>query len=319
MMQETDAQRNSQKNEDLDRILRRDPGNRGLLSAISGNPVAELRESLKRVERAVLLTGFPVRLTGGTASGQGCKVAGGTDDCRAAAVGETDGPSGIAHIAFAMEQSGAEVRALTDRFCFDQLAAAMKARGCKAVPEMIPEEEAVRHSFFEKLFGDFGPTHLITLERPGKGADGHFHNMRGIVIDDIVTDSQEIMAVARRFGAEIISVGDGGNELGMGNLRTLIEQNVPHGEVICDTGISDIPLVAGVSNWWGWGIAAVLSDLAGRDLIPSDRMETDVLAAVIGSGGLDGCTAQKELTVDRIPLSQHLEMLGAVRDWMRAE
>ena len=140
-----------QKDEVLDLIMRRDPGNRGLLAAVPPNPVAKLRESLRGAERAVLLTGFPVRMPDG-------------------AVGETDGPSGTANMAWALEQAGAEVRALTDRFSLDQLTAAMKARGCKAVPEMLPEEEEARHSFLEELFGSFRPTHLITLERACAGS-----------------------------------------------------------------------------------------------------------------------------------------------------
>ena len=282
----------------LDAIMRQDPGNRGLLGASPENPVGALRESLRRAKRAVLLTGFPVRLPEG-------------------AVGETDGPPGTADMAWALEQFGTEVRALTDRFSYDQLSAAMKARGCRNVPEMLPENEEARRGFLEELFRTFRPTHCITLERPGKGEDGHFHNMRGIVIDDMVTDSQEILPMAKRYGAEIISVGDGGNELGMGALRELIEENVPFGKDICDSGISDIPLLAGVSNWWGWGIAAVLSGLAGRDLLPSDSMETEVLDAVIRSGGVDGVTAKPELTVDNLSLSQHLDVLGAVRRWVK--
>ena len=68
-----------------------------------------------------------------------------------------------------------------------------------------------------------------------------------------------------------------------------------------------------LNNWWGWGIAAVLSQLKGRDLLPSDRMEEDVLAAVVASGGVDGVTSKPELTVDNLSLSLHLEVLGAVR------
>ena len=179
----------------LDAIMRQDPGNRGLLGASPENPVGALRESLRRAKRAVLLTGFPVRLPEG-------------------AVGETDGPPGTADMAWALEQFGTEVRALTDRFSYDQLSAAMKARGCRNVPEMLPENEEARRGFLEELFRTFRPTHCITLERPGKGEDGHFHNMRGIVIDDMVTDSQEILPMAKRYGAEIISVGDGGNDPG---------------------------------------------------------------------------------------------------------
>lgn len=332
----------------LDRIMRRDPGNRGLLSALESNPVMELRESLNRAERVLLLTGFPVRLLKRTAPASGERPAAGepaSGEWPAAgepasgeqvAVGETDGPSGTANIAWALEQTGAQVRALTDKFSIDQLTAAMKARGCRTVPEMLPDNEDKRQSFLEELFQSFMPTHFLTLERPGKGEDGHYHTMRGIVIDDIVTDSQQILPMARQYGAETIAVGDGGNELGMGSLRPLVVKSVPLGSKICDSGECDIALVAGVSNWWGWAIAALLSDSDemgqllsdsdernqflpnqnGRNLLPSDQAETNMLEAVIASGGVDGCTARPELTVDDLSLQQHLEVLRAVREWV---
>lgn len=39
--------------------------------------------------------------------------------------------------------------------------------------------------------------------------------MRGETIDDMITDSALFLSEARAFGAETISIGDGGNEMGM--------------------------------------------------------------------------------------------------------
>lgn len=278
---------------DIAEAVGRDPGGRGLLSGPIETPARRLAISLSEARRAVLLTGFPVRLPDGSFTG------------------ETDGPSGTANIARALEECGAVVTVLTDRTCLPQIAAALEARGCGSTALAIPEKG--QKEFFENLFTDFRPTHLITLERPGKARDGSFRNMRGVVIDGMITDSDGIIPAARGNAAEIISVGDGGNEMGMGALRPLIEERVPHGELICADEAADIALVSGVSNWWGWGIAAVLSVLHGKDLLPSPETERKMLRAVIASGGADGCTAKAEETVDDLPMEVHLAVLNEVR------
>ncbi len=282
----------------ISRALQKDPGGRGLLTGGVDNPVEALYDTLKDVDRAVILTGYPVR----TSEGQ--------------AVGETDGPSGTADLAWALEQSKADVIPLTDRFSLAQLKAAFLARGCKAVPRKIPDSG--QQTFFEKLLETYKPTHLITLERPGKASDGHFYNMRGRVIDDMVSDSDSAIEAARRNHAVVISVGDGGNELGMGSLRPLIEERVPHGRKICADLTADITLASGVSNWWGMGMAAFLSMIGGSDLLPAPEMEQRVLRAVIASGGADGCTKLAEESVDALPLNVHLELLAELRSLISA-
>ena len=277
--------------------LQTDPGGRGLLAGPIPDRTEQLLAQLQEVKRAVLLSGFPVRRTDGQV------------------VGETDGPLGIAHAAWALEETGASVIALSDSVSFPQLKAAMQARGCQSLPREIPADTPL--PFLEELFQDFSPTHLITLERPGKARDGHFYNMRGGRIDAMLTDTDPVMALARQAGARIISVGDGGNELGMGALRPLIEERVPHGELICADAAADVALVSGVSNWWGWGLAAFCSLLEGRNLLPSPEIELAVLRAVIEAGGADGCTGRREETVDDLPAEVHLALLKQVRDILR--
>lgn len=293
MMTEEQSRQWKRTGDKIAEAVQTDPGGRGLLSGRITTPTAALLQSLEDVPRAVLLTGFPVRLPDGTV------------------VGETDGPSGLANIAWALEQTGTAVRALTDRTCCRQLEAAMQARGCLTVPEMIPQDR--RELFLEELFAAFAPSHLITLERPGKAKDGHFYNMRGGMIDPMITDTDCIMETARRRGVSVISVGDGGNELGMGALRQLIRERVPLGDLICADAPADIALVSGVSNWWGWGIAAFLSLIHEKDLLPSPETERAMLHAVTVSGGADGCTARIEDTVDGLPPEVHLAVLDKVR------
>ena len=51
------------------------------------------------------------------------------------------------------------------------------------LPKTIPA------AFIRNFLSDFRPTHFISLERPGKAADGHYHNMRGEIIDNMIADS----------------------------------------------------------------------------------------------------------------------------------
>ena len=256
--------------ETLDSIMKQDFGGRGLLASLPASPLAAVSASLAHAKRAVLLTGFPVRMPDGSITG------------------ETDGPSGTAN-----------------------LEAALRFRAPQATLIRLPEQNT--DNFIRTFIRDAKPTHLISLERPGKAENGHYHSMRGEQLDDMITDSALFLSAAREAGATVISIGDGGNEMGMGTFRREILAGVPHGELICTAEAADLTLASGVSNWWGWGIASLLSLESGRNLLPSDRTETELLRRVVAAGGVDGCTKKAELTVDALPLETHLRILQSVR------
>ncbi len=285
--------------EELDRIMKQDMGGRGLLGSLPANPIRETAAALTNSARVLLLTGFPVKMEDGTF------------------IGETDGPSGTANLAAAFTASGASVLVVTDRSSFPLLAEALRFRAPKAVLREIPDENT--GVFVRECVSSFAPTHFISLERPGKAHDGHYHNMRGEIIDSMVTDDSLFPAEAKRCGAVTISVGDGGNEMGMGRYRREIEANVPCGRQICTEDSADLALVSGVSNWWGWGIAALLSLQTGNYLLPTESEETELLRRVVLAGGVDGCTKERVQTVDRLPLNVHLSVLHSVSDLLLKE
>ncbi len=277
----------------LDSIMREDPGKRGLIPSLPANPVAELNEALEGAQRVILLTGFPIRLADNSY------------------IGETDGPLGTANIAAAFEKLGVEILPLTDEEGFKPFAAALKAVGCQTAPVLVPTDNT--HEFIRQQLDEFNPTHVITLERPGKAQDGHYHNMRGLVIDDMLADTTIIIEEAKKRGVTTISVGDGGNEIGMGALSDAIEANVPHGEEICARECAQVPVVSGVSNWWGWGISALLSLKHGQNLLSDDELEMKMINEVVAAGSVDGCTKENVTTVDNLAMEVHLDILNKVR------
>ena len=280
----------------LDEAMRYDPGNRGLLANAPANPLDRLQEALQEITGVVILTGFPVRL--------------GLHNF----TGETDGPLGTANLAFAFESIGVPVWLLTDEEAYWVVNAAVTRRGCKCRPLMLPKYEA--DEFIAAQLDAIKPSHVLTIERPGKARDGHYHNMRGGIIDAMFVDASSIIEAARERGITTISIGDGGNEIGMGALAETIEKYVPHGEAICAREVADIALISGVSNWWGWGVSALLSRMYGINLLPSDDMERGMLHEMVLAGSVDGCTKKPEETVDNLPMEVHLGVLSNVRSAM---
>lgn len=281
----------------LDEAMRYDPGNRGLLANAPANPLDRLQEALQEITGVVILTGFPVRL--------------GLHNF----TGETDGPLGAANLAFAFESIGVPVWLLTDEEAYWVVNAAVTRRGCKCRPLMLPKYEA--DEFIAAQLDAIKPSHVLTIERPGKARDGHYHNMRGGIIDAMFVDASSIIEAARERGITTISIGDGGNEIGMGALAETIEKYVPHGDAICAREVADIALISGVSNWWGWGVSALLSRMYGINLLPSDDMERGMLHEMVLAGSVDGCTKKPEETVDNLPMEVHMGVLSNVRSAMQ--
>lgn len=278
----------------LDAIMKQDFGNRGLLSSLPDSPLEAVADTLSSAKRAVLLTGFPVRLEDGSY------------------IGETDGPSGTANLAYSLTELGCTVSVITDAASYPLLKAALSYRAPLASLFELPSNGT--DSFIKAFLKKTKPTHFISLECPGKAMDGHYHNMKGEVIDDMLPDSASFLTEAKHFGAVTLSIGDGGNEMGMGFYKEQITHFVPSGSIICSEEAADLVLVSGVSNWWGWGIASILSHITGHFLLPAPSEETELLKRVVKAGGVDGCTKKRTLTVDSLPLDIHLSVLRETSD-----
>lgn len=52
----------------------------------------------------------------------------------------------------------------------------------------------------------------------------------------------------------MISIGDGGNEVGMGKVESLVKAHVPNGEKICANTTCDHLLVADTSNYGAYAL-----------------------------------------------------------------
>ena len=273
-------------------VMETDPGHRGLTTNLPRADLRALGFSLLEAGEVFIISGFPVQFAGGK--------------------GETDGPVGTANLAAVLEQIGKRVTVITDEASCAAMLAACSLYAPSAEVLCVPKNGA--QAFCYGLLKHRKPTHVIAIERPGRGQDGHFHNFRGDYIDELLADTDLLLYDKSTV---TIGIGDGGNELGMGGFRSMIEERVSHGDLICADAGADFTLTAGVSNWWGWGIRAVLSAVTGHDLMPTDEQENKLLRAVVSNGCVDGVTGEAVLTVDHLSQEENLRVLRELRQALR--
>ena len=207
---------------------------------------------------------------------------------------------------------------ITDEPAFSIVSDVVCYRAPKAKLMMLPKTDT--GDFIRNCIKTFAPTHLISLERPGKAANGHYHSMRGEVLDDMITDSALFLSEAKKSGATTISIGDGGNEIGMGHIESYaIEDIVDHGDEIACTVPTQELIVAGCSNWGGHAFVCSLYAMGHREVagLLDEQWHRGVLANITAAGGLDGVKLVNIPTVDGLSERQYYSQINALSQLAR--
>ena len=163
-------------------------------------------------------------------------------------------------------------------------------------------------------------THLITCERPGPTRDGTFRTMRGL---DITAVHQavhlEYVEIRNRDNPVTIGIGDGGNEIGMGSISLeTMAKNIPQAEQVRCVMTCDHLIVAGVSNWGAYALAAGVNVLRRGPLwyeMYVSKYERATLERIVQFHQLvDGVTGRQEATVDGLPWDVYAAPLLRIRE-----
>lgn len=288
----------------VDHLLALDPGGRGIVAFFTPGAALAAGTALVNASRVLITTGFAV--------GDGA--------------GETDGPPGAAVLGRALRLLGARVRFVTDAVTVPLLEAALKALEEPLDIAVYPAGPGAA----AEVLGQERPSHLVAIERPGRAANGDYLSARAESVaawnrplDELFLRGAGVGAssrVRRQGGGGraqtrpiTIGVGDGGNEIGMGNVRPrLVRARSPLAR-IASVVCTDHLVVAGTSNWGAYGIVAQLGRLTGRRLLHSPAVERRMVEACVQAGAVDGITRRREPTVDGLSLDVHaavVELLG---------
>ena len=156
-----------------------------------------------------------------------------------------------------------------------------------------------------RQLAELQPAVVVSIERPGLAADGRYYNMRGEDISDSAAIFDPFMAQAN---CPTIAIGDGGNEIGMGNIADTIASLDINASV---TGCDEL-LVADVSNWGAYGLIALLSVWAGKDLL-AGISPVNILDYLSARGSVDGVTRENTLTEDGLEAEEGLRLIRELR------
>ncbi|HIM36816.1 MAG TPA: DUF4392 domain-containing protein [Dehalococcoidia bacterium] len=216
---------------------------------------------------------------------------------------ETDGPPGAIAIGSALQALGRKVTYVTDSICLAALQD-LAGPGAEVLEFPITNVEDSKQAAKEML-AQLKPGLLISIERSGRTKDDTYLNMR----DADITDNTARLDYLFDEGIPSVGIGDGGNEIGMGNLADIIPgiDRLPKNPAIATV---DKLVVASVSNWGGYGLVAALSRLAGRNLLPTAQHETQMIHRMVEIGIVDGTTGKAIPTVDAFTTGENAAVLG---------
>ncbi len=269
-----------------------DLGGRGIARLVVPGGMAAAARSLGRARRVALVTGFVAR---------------------PAWAAETDGPSGTVVLGRALRRLGVEVVYLADPPVAPLLDACLRVLGEPRAVIPLPTEPAAALRTARSSVGQFAPTHLVAVERPGRALDGGYYNARGGSVAAINAPLDGLF-LRRRAGTVTIGVGDGGNEIGMGRVRARVVRDVPNGAKIASVVRTDHLIVAGTSNWGAWGVTAHLGLVTDRALLHTPAEEARLTRAMVRAGAVDGLTGAAQPSVDDLPLGVHQALLETLRE-----
>ncbi len=241
---------------------------------------------------------------------------------------ETDGPLGAIGLARALNMTFQATPILvTEKECVDILKEGLHAAGVDAAKVLdFPLKLEDAQNKANKIVREYAPSLVIAIEKAGRNSKGEYHTMRGLNVTQQHVKIEPLIEEARRHNILTIGIGDGGNEVGMGNIKEAIQKFVPYGRVCqcpCGGGIAaestvDVLVTAAVSNWGGYGIEASLAYLTKTPEVLHDvEIENAILKSTIEAGAVDGVTGKAEPMVDGIPLKYNNALVAMLEAFIK--
>ena len=212
---------------------------------------------------------------------------------------ETDGPLGAIALYQAIEKLGGNPLLVCGAPLADCLANDFATHKIAVADTANREQEA------RQALDQWQPDLIISIERPGLNAEGNYCNMRG---EDISANCASFDQFLNLASCPTIGIGDGGNEIGMGNVMdTLTTLDIVPSTTCCDELV-----IADVSNWAAHGLIALLSSARGTDMLAGwDNIA--VLRYLSGHGSVDGVSRENTLTEDGLDSEISEQLIDQLR------
>ena len=276
----------------IESIIFKDPGNRGISSLFQQNSLqksSELILNTPKYKKSFILTGF----------------------CCLSSSSETDGPLGSSLLNSTLNNLGFNTSLLTD--CFSEKVVKASSKLDNVIIENSYEQFLENNKENEISF-------IISCERPGRSMKNKdYRTMRAKNISNQNCNLDLLFPGENEKKNYItIGIGDGGNECGTGNIYKYVQKYVNFGEEICTDRFCDILIMSGVSNWGALGLSASLVILNGDKknmefFIDECYDQRELLEKMIEAGSYDGISGKGELSVDGMNFDdEHLNVIKQI-------
>ena len=156
----------------------------------------------------------------------------------------------------------------------------------------------------EQILKEENPDLLISIERCAPATDGRYRNMRDM---EITNHTAKIDLLFENHSATV-GIGDGGNEIGLGNLYTEVNKSEDLVGFPAKTKVSKL-IISSVSNWGGYGLVAALSILKNKNLLLSVEDDTANIQKIVSMGAVDGFSGENINKVDGFTLDENSAFL----------
>lgn len=239
--------------------------------------------------------------------------------------GETDGPLGAAALARSIDMGlGGKPIFIGEERNMPSTRACALAAGLLIDEELFPQRNGIALAIdyplgpeagakkAAELLDTYKPAAVLTVEKAGVSRSGRTHSITGFGrLPDLMANAWLLTDLAMERGIPVISIGDGGNEIGYGIIEDDVRRIQPWGnkcDCPCGTGIAvvskaDVLISAAVSNWGAYGLCAMLALLLKRPEVLHDELtEQRMLIASIEAGAMDGSYTTLTPFVDGISL-----------------
>lgn len=317
----------------LDTLVNLDLGGRGvealyeLAREKTGRPLvgaaAEALLSLKQGDTLVVTTGSVSRAWLSTA------------------IGENDGPSGLAAVVRAIVLAR-RVRCVlvAEETLLSALGQVMEAAGLSIltpeagqvaadegsltgvtlIPYPVTDEEGIAAA--PRMLDALKPAMMFSTERVGRNRNGIYYSMGGRDYGMGRARIDRLFDLALERKIPVVAVGDGGNEIGMSLVAPAVEAAVKHGakgDCPCGGGIgavtgADILLTAAVSNW---GCTAICAAMAAREgnakLLHTPDREALLLDRMVELGLINSAQGIIDANVDGVARNSHIAIAELCR------
>jgi len=172
-----------------------------------------------------------------------------------------------------------------------------------------------------ELLDVFNPISVVSIERPGKNSEGVYHAGNGVDVS-VLASKIDYLFELRRENTLTIAIGDLGNELGLGGIKDTVREAVMYGRCCqcpCKGGIActveaDRIIVAAVSDWGAYGLAAEIAFVTGKpEAFHDGDMESELLLTAAQYGLTGDSSGYCRPGIDGIDRKFHVNFVKVLR------